>query len=125
MIHAVATVHKRDVGAAHYDIQQPYDSMADISDVESDHEGGAESDTGNENDEGNNAQRMVVLIRSLCSSNCCYVGEEASRSAESVDPQLGTPPETVGWKDAKSTPDCCPLCKKILFKRSGVRRGGW
>lgn len=124
-IHAVATLHQYDVASVHYEVPQPYDSRAEgySSEADSDNEdGGVESDGGDDHDEEKNAQCMVVLVRSLCTAQkCCFDGEEARNK---VRLQLGGPPETIGWKDVKSTPDCCPLCKKILFKKAGGRVTG-
>jgi hypothetical protein len=120
ILHAGATLHEKDLGTAHYNIPQPYDGMG----VDHDDDSGAEAGTEGEADSDDPEQhvkdsyRMVVLVRSLCMS-CCFPGEARTAALK----QFGDPPMSIGWKDVKSAPDCCPLCKKILFKKS--RWQGW
>ncbi|KAF2790556.1 hypothetical protein K505DRAFT_419764 [Melanomma pulvis-pyrius CBS 109.77] len=122
-IHAVATLHQHEVGSAHYEVPQPYDGRTEgySSEADSDNEvDSIESDGEDDYDDEKYAQCMVILVRTLCTARkCCFDGEEARNK---VRLQLGGPPETIGWKDIKSSPDCCPLCKKILFKKAGGRK---
>lgn len=119
VLHAGATLHKKDLGTTHYTISQPYDSLAaHHGDDDSEAEAGTDGEVEDHEEDMKVSLRMIVLVRSLCIGGC-FPGDARIAAAK----RFGDPPESIGWKDVKSAPDCCPLCKRILFKKASDRNG--
>lgn len=96
VIHASVSIHADDFRKTTYNIAPPmmgpfYDEDGDSDDEEID----------------NLANSTMLVLRTQC-SGCCTSLEDRS---------LPTPKELT-WRNSNNTPDSCPLCHKVLFKKS-------
>ncbi|KAF2702749.1 hypothetical protein K504DRAFT_212927 [Pleomassaria siparia CBS 279.74] len=125
-IFAAISVHKKDMGVTHYEIPQPHESLAYSSPSFTDSETEADTDTEASDGENKLSGRMFVLVRNPCTASCCVSPVKGSPFPDGGtslrDLNLGEPPRSIGWKDVKSAPDACPLCRKVLFKKAGPKR---
>jgi len=103
VISVSAVVHEVDLGAKGYKVPMPYVLAAnpDISDDE---------DTDNAS---NDERRVFFLTRTRCTK--CATSDTTLDFYEL--------PEYITWTDIKNVPDGCPICQKVLFKKTGENMG--
>ncbi|KAH7402889.1 hypothetical protein BKA66DRAFT_564777 [Pyrenochaeta sp. MPI-SDFR-AT-0127] len=97
LVHASMVVHTKDLLGTSYEINPPGLVYVLVGNELEEHE--LELDT----------QTLVpIIVRSIC-NECCEISEEAAREVSI--------PESLWWRNDVNTPDDCPLCHKILFKK--------
>lgn len=102
-----AVVHKNDMDAKYYEVPQPsYYGTPEFYD----------DDEYSSSGEGQASDRIsakpVFLTRSNCAKpECCKPVSGGSKPFFSL-------PEYIFWRDTRAVPDGCPICKRVLFKKS-------
>lgn len=107
VINITAVVHMRDEDIKGYEVPQPFNFGSGPVGNDDDDEDEVDGD----GVEGgiNPANKIYFLSRTRCSS--CPLPKTTSTGFSAL-------PEFITWSDSKKVTDDCPLCRKVLFRKT-------